>query len=133
MSNATLYTTTNNTRNVYFVYLKAPDDQEEGKVAVRYSYSQWEPPEYVWCADLFVAGSPGKAKVAFLKAFKNDVYFEDWVNIRVRKVGVVTGMVEGTNGMYNYGLTQFDQFWGRIHEILDHDGKDCDCPTEEEE
>jgi len=129
----TIYSTEARTQNVYFVYLKA-EEGETGKVAFRtnYSYSYTEPPEDVWCADLFVANSPGKAKVAFLKAFKNNVYFDDWVNIRVRKVGVVTNMIEGTRGMYNYNLPQFDQFWHRIHEILDHDGKDCDCPMEEE-
>jgi hypothetical protein len=124
---------TNNLRNVYFVYLKRDEDQfGDGKVAVRETSYYYEPPEPVWCGDLFVASSPGKARVEFLKHFKNVCYIEDWVNIRVRKVGIVTGMIEGTKGMYNYGNPQFDQFWGRIHEILDHDGEDCDCTMEDE-
>lgn len=124
--------TTNNFKNVYFVYLKPDEDQEEGKVAVRTHWHDYEPPEDVWLGDLFVSESPGKAKAAFLKHFQSDAWIEDWKNIRVRKVGIVTGMVEGTKGMYNYGNPQFDQFWARIHEILDHDGEDCDCPIDEE-
>ena len=127
-----IFATETNTKNVYFVYLKPDKDQKKGKVAVRETYFYYEPPEDVWCGDLFVADSPGKAKVHFLKHFNSVCWIEDWKNIRVRKVGIVIGMVEGTKGMYNYGNPQFDQFWGRIHEILDHDGKKCDCLIEDE-
>ncbi len=124
-----LASTDHNLRNVYFVYLKPDEEQKEGKVAIREHYSEWEPPESVWLGDLFVAESPGKARVAFLKHFSDEAWIEDWKNIRVRKVGETT-LGFGTKEMFKH--PDFDQFWKKIHEIIDHDGKDCDCPFEEE-
>lgn len=107
--------------STYFVYVRS---EEENKPEVRTEcyYGGFEPPEPVWCADIITAVSPAKAKYLFLAGrpglrFPVD-YPDDWPLTRVRKLGV--------------GELSENEAWGRIHEILDHGGRRCDCPEEEE-
>lgn len=101
----------------YFVYVR---DEKENKPDVRMTpyYGGYDPPEPVWCADPVQAETRDQAKYLFIKKWTNDlyssVYHDDWPHLRVRLLG--------------HGDLTHDEQWLRIHEILDHDNKPCDCP-----
>lgn len=106
----------------YFVYVR---DDRENKPEVRMEhYYGWatDPPEPVWCADVVKAETPAQAKHRFLVEWagtmSTPVDWDDWPNLRVR---ILDHDDEASN----------DALWGRIHEILDHDSKPCDCPEVE--
>jgi len=107
--------------NTYFVYVRK---EKENNPEVRMQHYDWgcDPPEPVWCADVVHAESPAQAKYRFLAhwagTISSPVYHDDWPLLRVRLLG-------------KSALSE-NQSWHRIHEILDHDGASCECPTEDE-
>jgi len=110
--------------NTYFVYVR---EEEQNKPEMRMDHvylGGYDPPEPVWCADVVHAETPAQAKHRFITKWagggvpRSPVYHDDWPLLRVRLLGK--------------DVLGEDEAWGRIHEILDHDGKPCDCPQEDE-
>ena len=125
----------NQMNNAYLVYLPQEDDKTKVQM-VTGSYSGYEPPEYTAAIDVVVAETPGKAKVEFLKDYywSNLVYWDEWNFLRVRLLAKDVPEKNGVLGYYskNDSLVNLDKYWARIHEILDHNNKPCDCPYEED-
>lgn len=110
--------------NTYFVYIRG-DDENKPEMRTYYNYGEaLEPPEPVWCAEVITADTPARAKYAFLTGNASSWrsspwdYPDDWPHTRVRLLG--------------HGEISENEAWARIHEILDHGGKPCDCPPLEE-
>lgn len=79
-----------------------------------------------------VAETPGKAKALFLREFTSSpysgVYDDDWPDLRCR---LLFKDVDEEPGVYEQMRSDDDPFWLRIHELDDHGGNPCDCPSEE--
>jgi hypothetical protein len=77
-----------------------------------------------------VAESYAQAKYLFLREFAGSrnagVYWDDWTDLRARLLYKDYSLDAGVK-------EDDDRLWGRIHELEDHDGAECDCPEEEEE
>ena len=109
--------------NVYAVWM--PDKDGRVLVATTGYYGGYEPPEPVGMVDVVAAETRGGARHQFIRCC-DVAEAEDWNFLRVRKVA---GDVEGLKpGSVPYGHPAHDQGWLRIHEIFDHDGRECDCP-----
>jgi len=103
--------------SVFLVYVR---DEQENKPDVRTDYGGGhEPPEPVWCADIVEATSRAQAKSRFLRewagSLRSPVYHDDWPSLRVRL-------------LMHDDSASYDERWARVHEVLDHDGRSCDCP-----
>ena len=120
--------------NAYLIYI--PDEKDPNKIEMRSgSYSGYEPPEYGAVIDVVIAETPGKAKSEFLKDYywRQMVYSDDWNRLRVR---LLSKEVPEKRGSLGYGRTDsknYDDYWNRVHEILDHNSKKCDCPEWDED
>lgn len=85
----------------------------------------------IWPMSPVVAETPAQAKQLFLIEFAHSrsnsgVETDDWTELRVRLLAKDVPVAAG--------IYEFDEdLWFRIHEIEQHDGKRCDCPTEEGE
>jgi hypothetical protein len=101
-------------------------------------FGGYEPPEPWYPTGVFIAETPGQAKrdalYEWANAPRSGVYHDDWTNLRVRLLGRdVAGLSSIRRGELsqsdNPGL--YDRAWFRVHEVLDHDGRPCDCPEDE--
>ena len=111
--------------SLFLVYVR---EDKENKPAVRmepYYGGAYDPPESVWCADIVVAKSRGQAKYLFISDWAggrlySPVYHDDWNLLRVRLLSHDDNLDE-------------DARWLRVHEVLDHGSRPCDCPELDEE
>lgn len=94
-----------------------------------------------WPTGIFVASTPAQAKRDALTVWSNwqlrsGVETDDYPNLRARILFhdvdlVVSGVDRGELPFELDEDSFYGRCWGRLHEVLDHDGKSCDCPVEE--
>ena len=110
------------------------------------SYDPPDPGEPYFPCGIYLAETRGQAKRMLLDEHDRVVERDEYIDVRSRLLergveGVVAGpLPEPRRGEPNYERmargddpdprTPYARLWLRVHEVLDHAGRSCDCPAE---